>query len=569
MATAGDVFLKLIFVMAEIYASTVFVDRLFGIPLDRKPLYDPSKNFKCLDGSASISFDWVNDDYCDCQDGSDEPGTAACPNGFFHCVNLAAESKNIHSSWVNDGICDCCDGSDEWLGRVKCPNICVEIGRKMREELERKQAIQREGNAIRNQLVKEAEQMKTEKKSKLEAAMAEREAIQASYDQARSKLNLIYNSIIKILKIRMKKLQKQRTKPEMLNYKHGMVKPKFFCMRIYIIFAEAKKLKKEEERKFKASAAFKTLDVNQDGKITTDEMQLRKEFDVDEDGVVSVEEANIFLGNETEVEVDHFISHIWDSIEHTYKSEVEEDSHDEEKPAAPAEESIAEIDSKLDYRDAEADDLDAKELLQDYENEESLEENIGKEEKEFNTDIFDSLPQEELPDDENISYSNETQRLIDLAQAARSEFYEIERKVSQLDSDIRDIEDLLNQDFGPEDAFLPLNKQCFEIKDAEYTYKLCLFKDVYQISLNGDHRVHLGNWGRWLEKTGGKLKQIYENGMSCWNGPTRSATVIIQCGIENSLLSSSEPSICEYVLTFQSPAACDTLPEHLNQEHEL
>ncbi|KRX99098.1 Glucosidase 2 subunit beta [Trichinella pseudospiralis] len=77
------------------------------------------------------------------------------------------------------------------------------------------------------------------------------------------------------------------------------------------------------------------------------------------------------------------------------------------------------------------------------------------------------------------------------------------------------------------------------------------------------------NWGRWLEKTGGKLKQIYENGMSCWNGPTRSATVIIQCGIENSLLSSSEPSICEYVLTFQSPAACDTLPEHLNQEHEL
>ncbi|KRZ79422.1 Glucosidase 2 subunit beta [Trichinella papuae] len=512
MATIGDVFLKLIFVIAEIHASTVIVDRLFGIPLDRKPLYDPSKNFKCLDGSASISFDWVNDDYCDCQDGSDEPGTAACPNGFFHCINLAAESKNIHSSWVNDGICDCCDGSDEWLGRVKCPNICVEIGRKMREELERKQAIQREGNAIRNHLVKEAEQMKTEKKSKLEAALAEREAIQASYDQARNKNE------------EASKAENEARDAELQAWN------------------EARKLKKEEERKSKASVAFKTLDVNQDGKITTDEMQLRKEFDVDEDGVVSVEEANMFLGNETEVEVDHFVSHIWDTIEHTYKPEVEEGSHDEEKPAAPAEESIAEMDAKLDYRDAEADDLDAK---------------------------FDSLPQEDLPDDENISYSNETQQLINLAQVARSEFYEIERKVSQLDSDIRDIEDLLNQDFGPEDAFLPLNKQCFEIKDAEYTYKLCLFKDVYQISLNGDHRVHLGNWGRWLEKTGGKLKQIYENGMSCWNGPTRSATVIIQCGVENSLLSSSEPSICEYMLTFQSPAACDTLPENLNHEHEL
>ncbi|KRZ92088.1 Glucosidase 2 subunit beta [Trichinella sp. T8] len=557
MATIGDVFLKLIFVIAEIHASAVFVDRLFGIPLDRKPLYDPSKNFKCLDGSASISFDWVNDDYCDCQDGSDEPGTAACPNGFFHCVNLAAESKNIHSSWVNDGICDCCDGSDEWLGRVKCPNICEEIGRKMREELEKQQAIQREGNAIRNRLVKEAEQMKTEKKvihscqSKLEAALAEREAIQASYDQARNKNE------------EASKAENEARDAELQAWN------------------EARKLKKEEERKAKASVAFKTLDVNQDGKITTDEIQLRKEFDVDEDGVVTVEEANMFLGNETEVEVDHFISHIWDAIEHTYKPEVEEESHDEEKPAAPVEESVAEMDAKLDYRDAEADDLDAKELTQDYENQESLEENIVKEENEFNTDIFkkrninkrirkfDFLPQEDLPDEENISYSNETQQLIDLAQVARSEFYEIERKVSQLDSDIRDIEDLLNQDFGPEDAFLPLSKQCFEIKDAEYTYKLCLFKDVYQISLNGDHRVHLGNWGRWLEKTGGKLKQIYENGMSCWNGPTRSATVIIQCGIENSLLSSSEPSICEYVLTFQSPAACDILPESLNPEHEL
>ncbi|OUC42055.1 hypothetical protein D917_00345 [Trichinella nativa] len=490
MATIGDVFLKLIFVIAEIHASAVFVDRLFGIPLDRKPLYDPSKNFKCLDGSASISFDWVNDDYCDCQDGSDEPGTAACPNGFFHCVNLAAESKNIHSSWVNDGICDCCDGSDEWLGRVKCPNICEEMGRKMREELEKQQAIQREGNAIRNRLVKEAEQMKTEKKSKLEAALAEREAIQASYDQARNKNE------------EASKAENEARDAELQAWN------------------EARKLKKEEERKAKASVAFKTLD-------------LRKEFDVDEDGVVTVEEANMFLGNETEVEVDYFISHIWDAIEHTYKPEVEEESHDEEKPAAPVEESVAEMDAKLDYRDAEADDLDAKELTQDYENQESLEENIVKEENEFNTDIFDFLPQEDLPDDENISYSNETQQLIDLAQVARSEFYEIERKVSQLDSDIRDIEDLLNQDFGPEDAFLPLNKQCFEIKDAEYTYKLCLFKDVYQISLNGDHRV------------------------------------IIQCGIENSLLSSSEPSICEYVLTFQSPAACDILPESLNPEHEL
>jgi protein kinase C substrate 80K-H len=43
--------------------------------------------FHCRDGSAEIPIQHVNDDYCDCIDGSDEPGTSACNSGSFYCIN--------------------------------------------------------------------------------------------------------------------------------------------------------------------------------------------------------------------------------------------------------------------------------------------------------------------------------------------------------------------------------------------------------------------------------------------------------------------------------------------------
>ena len=50
-----------------------------------------SGKLTCGDSSSPsvVSWEMVNDDFCDCQDGSDEPGTSACSNGVCGLVAAA------------------------------------------------------------------------------------------------------------------------------------------------------------------------------------------------------------------------------------------------------------------------------------------------------------------------------------------------------------------------------------------------------------------------------------------------------------------------------------------------
>nr|XP_043625643.1 glucosidase 2 subunit beta [Erigeron canadensis] len=97
---------------------------IIGIhPLDEK--YFDSEVINCKDGSNSFTRDRINDDFCDCVDGTDEPGTSACPTAKFYCRNAGSSPRFLFSSRVNDQICDCCDGSDENDGSIICPNTCV------------------------------------------------------------------------------------------------------------------------------------------------------------------------------------------------------------------------------------------------------------------------------------------------------------------------------------------------------------------------------------------------------------------------------------------------------------
>lgn len=134
--------------------------------------YSSKTEFACIGNPAiKIGVDRINDNSCDCPDGSDEPGTAACAHidplspeqplsgsstgstktenslpGFW-CANKGHIGAYVPFIYVNDGICDydlCCDGTEEYakVGGVKCDNKCAEIGKEYRrlEDEKRKKA---------------------------------------------------------------------------------------------------------------------------------------------------------------------------------------------------------------------------------------------------------------------------------------------------------------------------------------------------------------------------------------------------------------------------------------------
>ncbi|XP_033341965.1 glucosidase 2 subunit beta [Megalopta genalis] len=485
-----------------------------GIPTSRNSLFSPDRDYQCFDGSLLIPFAWVNDDYCDCADGSDEPGTSACSNGIFYCENTGHKSLYIPSTWVNDGVCDCCDTSDEYNSGKECVNNCNELGREARLEQQKAEELMKEGSKVRTEMVSTGKQLKTYYQANLVKLRADyEEAVLVKKEKEVMKTQAEDRETIALEKYRV-------AEPEQPSVEEG---------------EEEKELQDSEIEDY-----FKLLDSDESGTISVMEMRTRITFDRDRDGAVSEEEALFFLNNQQEINLQEFMDSAWSLI----------------KPFLMLEQGMF---KPGDQATEEEEGHDSTEEPLEHDKEED-------EEGECDGGTADA---QEKPES-SIQYDEETQALIDEATTAREAYHSAEKSVNDLQSEIRKLEEKLDRDYGTEEEFAPLDGECFEYTDLEYVYTLCMFGRATQRSKSGGSDIILGHWYEWAGPDGHKYSRMkYDRGLTCWNGPARSTMVTLICGKENKLMSVTEPMRCEYAMEFSTPALCNPNLEVADTHDEL
>ncbi|XP_047215761.1 glucosidase 2 subunit beta-like [Girardinichthys multiradiatus] len=503
-------------------AMTVEVQRPRGVPLSKRQFYEEDKPFTCLDGSRTIPFDRVNDDYCDCPDGSDEPGTAACPNGNFHCTNAGFRPAFIPSSRVNDGICDCCDTTDEYNSGADCQNTCRELGRKEKEELQKIAEIANEGFMLKKQLIQEAKHGLEDKKAKLGDVQDSKKDLEAKVEALRT-------------------VKETAEQPE-----------KEAKERHLKAWEDQKAVIRMENDKARMAAVFLELDDDADGFVSVAELQSHSELDPDSDGSFTESEAQGLLGGVDKVDTVAFET-VWNNIKEKYVSENQPNA-DVPPPGESPQEETPDTVSNNDSENYPDEDIPEEEDDEDEEEDDEMDEEDYKAPAAMRTDEKTKDDDEEGP---MPPYDQETQALIDGAQKARDEFNEAEKALREVEDQIRNLEKEISFDFGPSSEFAYLYSQCYELTTGEYVYRLCPFNRVSQKPKFGGSETSLGTWGKWAGPEDNIYSVMkYEHGTGCWQGPNRSTTVKLTCGKETVVTSTSEPSRCEYLMEFISPAIC-------------
>ncbi|KAF4122216.1 protein kinase C substrate 80K-H [Geosmithia morbida] len=516
--------------------------------------YQDKEEFSCItDASIKLSIDRINDNTCDCPDGSDEPGTAACAlldplspeqpfPGFsarstkrtpaipgFWCENKGHIGAYVPFAFVNDGVCDyelCCDGTEEFGGRTKCENKCTSIG-------------------------KEYRRLEAEKKAKLERAGKKRLIMANEAAELRRRLESQWYTLtdeVKALDIKVADLKKkyeevelqEKTKVVMTGGSGGP------GGKLGVLVGVAKA--RVEELRNTLDSVLRQRDTYK----------------------ARAEELETILAKLKRGYNPNFNDEGVKSAVKSYEDYAARDGTDTALDSTP-DSSILEVlkadgeASGINWKEFETGDAqDDTDILYDW--------------QAYLPGFLRTIVNDKLTglrvwliQNGMLSAGGTPGSESDLTKAAREAKEAAEKELKKKNKDLEKTTSDLSTYYGPDDIFRALKDQCISTDSGEYTYELCWLGRTSQKSKKGHGNTGMGSFeridfeiadeeerldGRSLGK-GQRMVMRYENGQACWNGPKRRTDVWIGCAETDELWRISEMEKCVYRMEVGTPAACE------------
>lgn len=550
--------------------------------------------FVCDGGKTKLYPPQVNDEYCDCEDGSDEPGTSACSNSYFFCQNKGYRIVKIPSSRVADGVCDCCDGSDEYVYNT-CFNTCAQQAAAERELLDKMLNDYSRGKAIRDENIARLTQENDENLQKvvtLVASINAKEQSVAQLEEAKSMEAILRDEEAGILRLESRKRAKELLRMNEMNVNDASL---FAASLLAATNYDSRAITRaagsfrEESSGVISTSSSQTPDndnqlhhnIDASGEVNVDADHY-DEYGAD----VSVDEVASSLAEHSEEITIDGPNEVADSVVlasegsvalknpncellagHSSPSDIIVTLCNELAPTETGADSVANhlkdfliylIDSKNWAVEAQ--------LLGGYQ---VVHGSFGgaaefvRDNRVASVDCPESFQPaadklcgistalKEIFDGTNALIDNAARPAQEQHRAATTELNDLRRELSSVESKIRDF-DANSQNI----AFLSTKNECSDVRDAKFTYKVCVMGSVDQTEDGSSHSVSLGHFDSIEETEDGGAIMKFRNGQHCHAFGPRSADVKITCGSSSKVLSASEPSTCFYSFTMESPAAC-------------
>ncbi|PWW80536.1 hypothetical protein C7212DRAFT_274717 [Tuber magnatum] len=506
-----------------------------GVSPEDAKLYAPSaeKTFICFTNPhVTIPYESVNDDYCDCPDGSDEPGTSACSHlphkslaiRGFYCKNEKHTPAFLPLGRVNDGVCDyevCCDGSDEWagVGGVKCENRCREIGKAARKMAVERERLRNEGVRKKKELLDRAKTMRIELEDNVKTTRIKIEALEEK---------------VKWLEVQLKETEE--------NERLKIVKQPKEGSKLGVLVSLARERMQELGSSLEKVRGDRDFARSRLGKAEGILKALKEGYNpnFNDEGVKAAVRAwEEYLAQEGEHSENRAEERDLDSL-------LGEDEIDWEG-----------------FTEADTHGFGAY-----------LPGGIGTWVHDKLADFRQMLVENGLLAAKSDDGMPESRALVSARQALQAGKTEESDTKSHLETLLSD----LTYPYGQDDVFRSLKGECISSQFGEYTYEYCFLGTAYQKSLKDSSSVSLGEYARievdksvndasvrgifgsgWEEAHDeglSGLSLIHENGQQCWNGPKRSVKVDLYCSAVDELRSVREEEKCVYRFEVGAAAVC-------------